>query len=113
MHQLLLRDLGHAIEVPRLLDDARYARDVLLVCDGLASPELKALAQHFRHPEQVPEMPPAAAPGHTLQPAEWGADTSGFGVTQPPPLPGPAAAAPPPAPVVERRRAWLGSWRRS
>jgi len=45
---LLLRELGQGIAVDRLLSDALYARDVLLVCDAHAGSDLASLAVHFR-----------------------------------------------------------------
>lgn len=115
IRQDLLREIDHEIEVGRLLDDARYARDVLLVCDALLGCDLPALASMFREATQslppVHAQPGSARPGRTAQPNEWGRDTSGFGVTQPPALvpehPGERAAQ------AERRRAWLERWRRS
>ena len=41
-------ELEHVIEIERLLGDAHYARDVLLVCDALRSADLSALAAQFR-----------------------------------------------------------------
>ncbi len=48
IHLLLLRELGQGIQVERLLCDALYARDVLLVCDAHPGADLASLAQHFR-----------------------------------------------------------------
>ena len=125
----LVREIDHAILVERLLTDAHYARDVLLVCDALPGTVLAALAAQFR--EATAAMPtllaeadwndaapthglpagPLAAPGHTRQPNEWAGDTSGFGVTQPPLMSLPQAPASG-ASLVERRRLKLGRWRR-
>lgn len=44
----LLREIDHDIQVDRLLDDGRYARDVLLVCDALTGGDLPTLAALFR-----------------------------------------------------------------
>ena len=119
IHQVLLREIGHAIEVERLVTDARYARDVLLVCDALAGGEARPLAEQFRRfpppaSAALPPAGPAGAPGHARQANEWARDTSGFGVTHPPPVePAPAqrprADDGPPGP--ERRRNWLPRWR--
>lgn len=76
IHQVLVREIDHAIEVERLLTDAHYARDVLLVCDALAGSEAPPLATQLRM------MPPPAAvatplkaaigaPGHAQQPTDW------------------------------------------
>jgi hypothetical protein len=119
LHQVLLREIDHAIEVERLLTDAHYARDVLLVCDALAGSEAPPLARQFR---ALP--PPAAdlaggpgAPGHAQQSTDWSRDTSGFGITQPPPMEAAAGARPgagePPDGQPERRRNWLPRWRDS
>jgi len=146
IHQVLVREIDHAIEVERLLTDERYARDVLLVCDALPGSEAPPLATQFR------AMPPPAAgmaahplptgtPGHARQLTDWSRDTSGFGVTQPPPAAPLASsrsrsAEPPDVPPhrqpVERpaerpgkrpdkqadeqagrRRSWLARWRDS
>ncbi len=122
IHQVLVQAIDHAIEVERLLTDAHYARDVLLVCDALAGTEAPPLATQFR---ALP--PPAAdvarhgvgssAPGHARQTTDWSRDTSGFGVTRPPPMApqagGHPRAAEPSTPAAERRRNWLPRWRDS
>ncbi len=82
IHQLLDKEIEHAIELERLLADPRYARDVLLVCEAVPGVELRALAALFR--EASASEP--GAPGHAAQANEWSRDTSGFGVTRPPPL---------------------------
>ena len=107
IHQLLVREIGHEIEVERLLAEPRYARDVLLVCDAVPGGELAPLADLFREATQLAEGA-GRVPGHTPQPNEWARDTSGFGVTQPPPV-----AKAPPAPGAERRRSWLQRFRDS
>jgi len=104
MHQLLLRHLGHRVDVERLLSDTRYARDVLLVCDALPEHGLRELAARFRGAEQEDPV---------SRPLSWAQDTSGFGVSVPPSLPaevpvdidlGALEDAGP-----DRRRSWLGS----
>ena len=89
IYQVLVREIDHAIEVERLLTDARYARDVLLVCDALPGSEAPPLATQFRAlPPPAAGMAarpvPTGAPGHAQQPTDWSRDTSGFGVTRPP-----------------------------
>ena len=116
IHQLLLREIDHAIEVERLLADPRYARDVLLVCDAVPGGELQPLVSLFREASR-----PAAGqpddPGHAPQPNDWGRDTSGFGMTQPPPMSGAGAGSArrasdsEPAPLDSPRRTWLPRWR--
>ncbi len=114
IHQLLLREIDHAIEVDRLLLDPRYARDVLLVCEAVPGGELVPLAALFREASR-PVAGRHQNPGHAPQSNDWGRDTSGFGVTQPPPLP-PAggsrrASDSEPAPLDTPRRSWLPHWR--
>jgi hypothetical protein len=82
IHQLLEKEIEHTIEPERLLADPRYARDVLLVCEAVPGVELRALAGLFR--EASASEP--RSPGHAPQANDWSRDTSGFGVTQPPPL---------------------------
>ena len=150
IHQALVHEIDHAIEVERLLTDARYARDVLLVCDALAGSEAPSLAAQFRlMPIPMPAVAaagagargPGSAPGHAQQATDWARDTSGFGVTQPPPVAPsagarPRAAEPPggrpnsaptsapasaptsapagrPTSAPDQRRPWLARWRDS
>ena len=114
IHLLLLREIDHAIEVERLLADARYARDVLLVCDAVPGGELVPLAQLFREASRA-QPGEQAEPGHAPQANDWGRDTSGFGVTQPPPMPGSGgsrrASDSEPTPLDSPRRSWLPRWR--
>ena len=96
-------------------NDRLSARDVLLVCDAVPGGELVPLAALFR----VATLSAAGqrgAPGHAELANEWGRDTSGFGLSQPPPIT-PASGAQQghadhdePAPRgtdKERRRGWL------
>ena len=46
---LLARELGEGIDTERMLADALYARDVLLVCDAMREHELATLSPRFRH----------------------------------------------------------------
>ena len=108
IHQLLLREIDHAIEVERLLADPLYARDVLLVCDAVPGGELAPLAALFRDVSwPTPRLP--QGPGHAPQDTEWGLDTSGFGVSRPATLTN--APSPTTEPAAERRRGWLPRWR--
>ena len=120
MHQLLLRELGHGIEVERLLTRERYARDVLLVCDAMAGTELPRLSAEFRRaipePKGAVQVTKTSSPGHAPRANAWSADTSGFGVSRPPPDEGranspepaaPKAKAPTVAPVLGAVRRWL------
>lgn len=90
----LRRHLGVGVDSYRALTDARYMRDVLLVCDAMADTELPLLARQFRVAgERVAAE--ARRPGRDIgPPQEWAADTSGFGVSQPPRLPGRAKRRP-------------------
>ena len=56
MQAVLQVELEHVIEIERLLGDAHYARDVLLVCDALRCEDLAALAAQFR----AASAPPAS-----------------------------------------------------
>jgi hypothetical protein len=74
MHLQLLRELGQGIDVRRMLGDARYALDVLLVCDALPEHGLRDLAARFREVDHVDGV---------SRPMSWAQDTSGFGVSLP------------------------------
>ena len=67
IHQVLVREIGHEIEVERLLAEPRYARDVLLVCDAVPGGELAPLADLFREATQLAASA-GRAPGHAPQP---------------------------------------------
>jgi hypothetical protein len=71
----LRRHVGEGVDPQRTLHDARYARDVLLVCDALKGTDLPQLARQFRA---------AGAPG---------AVASGFDTTMPARLFAPQRAA--------------------
>lgn len=87
----LRRQLGEGVDTQRTLADARYARDVLLVCDAMAGTELPLLARQFRAAGE--HMAAERRSGRQALPAQdWALDTSGFGVSEPPAL---AAAGPP------------------
>lgn len=58
---LMARELGEGIDAERMLSDALYARDVLLVCDAMRGHELATLSPRFRrameaepHPDDAP-----------------------------------------------------------
>ncbi|MFO1218104.1 MAG: hypothetical protein U1E89_07020 [Burkholderiaceae bacterium] len=61
MHFVLMRELGHGIDVARMLKHEGYALDVLLVCDAYRGHELEQLARAFRAANDEP-APTAAAP---------------------------------------------------
>ena len=48
IHRALVREIGQGLDRQRLLRDALYARDVLLVCEALHHTDLPDLAQRFR-----------------------------------------------------------------
>lgn len=79
IHLLLLRELQQGIDVRRMLDDARYARDVLLVCDAMPGSDLASLAQHFRAASGPATGAPPAAGQRDGPPAASGPDSTGFG----------------------------------
>ncbi len=64
---VLHRQLQTGIDVRRLIDDALYARDVLLVCDAMPGTDLVALARDFRR--ALAEPPEEADSG-------WGFDVT-------------------------------------
>ena len=109
IHTLMLRDVGHGIEVEHMLTRDRYARDVLLVCEALRGTELAALAQQFRvaSAQLTRAWQESKPPGHVLQATDWSRDTSGFGLTQPPPREDDGRGDGQP----ERRRGWLDRFR--
>ncbi len=49
----LRRHLGQAVDTHRAVTDARYARDLLLVCDAMEDTDLPHLAAQFRVAEQL------------------------------------------------------------
>jgi hypothetical protein len=73
IHAGLLEALGQGIDVQRMVADALYARDVLLVCDAVAEFELASLAAQFRTAalaaEDVPR--PAARASTGFSPSRW------------------------------------------
>ena len=103
IHFLLLRELGEGIRVERMLRDRLYTRDVLLVCDAIKLPELNALASEFRESLENRRVLRSVSPV-VPQADTWGADTSGFGVSEPPKASEPEA---PPGWLQSTWR-WLG-----
>jgi hypothetical protein len=70
IHQILLREIGHEIDLDRLLADDRYARDVLFVCDACPGGELIPLAELFREASRRRLPVPAGMPASAItQPA--------------------------------------------
>ena len=123
LHAALLVEIGHEIEIERLVSDGRYARDVLLVCDACPSTGLPLLATQFRAlvaPAEAAEaaleakdaaivmnMPDSMA--RRAMAAAWAKDS------QPMPAAEAAGAPAPPARASPRpalRQAHAGSWLR-
>jgi hypothetical protein len=48
----LRRHLGQPVDAHRAVTDARYARDLLLVCDAMADTDLPQLAAEFRDADE-------------------------------------------------------------
>jgi hypothetical protein len=58
---LLQHEIGQGIDRQRLLADALYTRDVLLVCDALVATAGPLLARSFRRAAAAPEEGAAAS----------------------------------------------------
>jgi hypothetical protein len=75
--------LGVVLDTTRVLDDALYARDVLLVCDAYRGQDLAELAQHFRaardEPVALPQAARAAPAASNFGAPSSGLDTHGSG----------------------------------
>ncbi len=100
IHLQLTRDLGHGIDVQRLLADVRYARDVLLVCDALTASDLPALSAQFRQAEPSGAATPAAS---------WAQDSRVFAPSRPAPdsqLDIDLSDFDPPSRAAKKPRAW-------
>jgi hypothetical protein len=69
MHALLEREIGQGLDRQRLLADALYARDVLLVCDALIATDGPLLARAFRRAAASPDE--AAAGRRAPRWAAW------------------------------------------
>ena len=83
----LRHQLGAGVDAQRTLDDALYARDVLLVCDAMQGTDLPLLARQFRvaGEHMAAERRAQQRAGHDAGRAQdWATDTSGFGVSRPP-----------------------------
>ena len=97
MNALLEIELGEGIDTRRMLDDALYARDVLLVCEALRGTGLRHLARLFR--EESDETAALHRAGDSMGLSEFVDWHAG----QPSELP---ARRPAPAAVIARK-----SWR--
>jgi hypothetical protein len=85
IHFFLMRELGKGIDVEKMLQQPRYARDVLLVCDACRGTELAELASTYRQVKKLYDRLEASAqiPGHAHHPTDWSRNTTGFGVSRP------------------------------
>jgi hypothetical protein len=85
IHFFLMRELGKGIDVEKMLQQPRYARDVLLVCDACRGTELADLATTYRQVRKLYERLDASSqvPGHAPHPTDWSRNTTGFGVSRP------------------------------
>jgi hypothetical protein len=85
----LRRHLGVGVDGRRALTDVRYMRDVLLVCDAMVDTDLPLLARQFRVAGERVAAETQQQPGRDAGPSQgWAANTSGFGLSQPPAMPG-------------------------
>jgi hypothetical protein len=125
---LLQVELGTGIDRQRMLSDALYARDVLLVCDAHRGHPLAALARDFRAaaaevPVEAAAPTPAPAPDpmppEPPPPSGWGGGSSRFmssllDAFRPSRLPPDDAEPPAPAEPPPRTRPWYSPsrWRR-
>ena len=99
MNARLLTDIGQGIDAPRVLADALYARDVLLVCDAMRGSELATLAQLYRAAEKAEPDDVDARPS-----SGFGAFISSiFGPTST----SPGVLDSPPPPPHGRNRSWF------
>lgn len=83
----LRQQLGQGIDTARALRDERYVRDVLLVCDAMVGTDLPRLARQFRVAGKRMAQQ-ARRPGHDAGPPQDWANTSGFGISPAPQMPG-------------------------
>jgi hypothetical protein len=108
-------ELRIGIDPQRMVRDALYARDVLLVCDTQRGSDLATLSQHFR-------VAANEVSDDSSQPSSWGQDSSGFSAssgasgfdssTAPGVLPArPSQFGSTPAAAAERQRMWFSPYR--
>jgi hypothetical protein len=85
----LRRQLGVGADGHRAPTDARYMRDVLLVCDAIADLDLPLWARQFRVAGERAAQQASPHAGHDADPPrDWAANTSGFDVSQLPVMSG-------------------------
>ena len=95
----LRRHLDQGVDVYRAVSDARYARDMLLVCDAMQGTPLPLLARQFRQAGAHMARDAKLRGRDAGPPQDWSANTSGFGVSEPPALTGAA--------LREDRKPWF------
>lgn len=98
LHALLLREIGHGVDPRRMLSDALYARDVLLVCEAHPGTELASTADQYRRAAGLPAAPQRPQASATAAPYSAAARIGRALPTAAPPVAGrPAVAARQPA----------------
>lgn len=85
----LRRHLDQGVDVQRALSDAPYAREMLWVCDAMRGTRLPLLARQFRQAGELMASEAQLGGRDAGPPQDWSADTSGFGVSRPPPVAAP------------------------
>jgi len=100
IHFALMRHLGEGFDIGAMLRSDAEAREVLWVCQASGDRELMTLARQYERADMLADE--KAPGGHHAQDTAWAGNTSGFGVTQPPPE-GEAARSRP-------RHAAAGGW---
>jgi len=71
IHALTTSRLGIGVDTQRMVSDALYARDVLLVCDAERDSDLAVLSQHFR-------VAANERSDESTSPSTWSQDSSSF-----------------------------------
>lgn len=87
IHFALLRHYGEDVDVGALLKNEATAREALWVCDASGDAEMATLARQFRHASRGAGQ----ARAKVAQAMPW-SRTSGFGLSRPLDLDGPASA---------------------
>ena len=95
---LLQRELDEGIDAERMLADALYARDVLLVCDAMRDHELASLSPRFRRAALAEPAPDDAPRRSGFSPSNFLSSLFGGNSTLEA-----TADTPPP-----QRRGWFG-----
>ena len=93
IHFALLRQYGEHVEIGSLLKGGAEAREALWVCEASGDAALVALARQLKQVARAERAERDAAKPAAPQDAAWARNTSGFGVSRPIGLDGPAAPA--------------------